>query len=261
VVYGISEYLTATPYHLIVTPYRLGDDPLDPVRYIVETGSADGVIFSRTEPEDARVRYLHEHGFPFASHGRTDMGIVHPFFDFDNARFAEIAVERLAARGRRHLALVPPPAHLTYSRHVGAGFQRGIDRHDLIDLPVRGVTTDSGYDAIRAEIGRMMAARRRPDGLVCCSATTAIAAITAAEEQGCVIGRDFDVAVKESFDIMRKFRPEIEVVHEDFRAAGMGLADAVVRTIAGTPAAELQTLDVPGASRSGAGAVGASTGA
>jgi LacI family transcriptional regulator len=35
VVYGISEYLASTPYHLIVTPYRLGGDPLDPVRYIV----------------------------------------------------------------------------------------------------------------------------------------------------------------------------------------------------------------------------------
>ena len=58
--------------------------------------SADGIIFSRTEPQDARVRYLHERGFPFATHGRTDMGIEHPFFDFDNARYAELAVERLA---------------------------------------------------------------------------------------------------------------------------------------------------------------------
>ena len=35
------------------------------------------------------------------------------------------------------------------------------------------------------------------------------------------------------------------MVREDFRAAGMGLADAVVRTIAGVPAGELQTIDVP----------------
>ena len=60
-----------------------------------------------------------------------------------------------------------------------------------------------------------------------------------------MIGRDFDVAVKESFKLMKKFRSEIVVVHEDFRRAGMTLAEAVVRTIDGTPAAELQTLDVP----------------
>jgi LacI family transcriptional regulator len=91
----------------------------------------------------------------------------------------------------------------------------------------------------------MMAARRRPDGFVCGSAVAAIATIAGAEDNGYRIGVDFDVAVKESFDIMRKFRGDVEVVREDFRAAGMGLADAVVRTIAGVPAAELQTIDVP----------------
>jgi LacI family transcriptional regulator len=245
-VHGISEHLAGSRYHLIVTPYSLRSDPLDPVRYIVETGSADGIIFSRLEPQDARVRYLHQRGFPFATHGRTDMGIEHPFFDFDNARYAEIAVERLAARGRRRLALLGPPAHLTYSRHMTTGFQRAVERLDLDDVPIHGVTTDSGHEAIRAEIGRLMGSRRRPDGIVCGSASAAIATLGAAEDAGWVIGRDFDLAVKESFDLMKKFRREIEVVHEDFRRAGTTLAEAVVRTIGGTPAGELQTLDVPG---------------
>ena len=216
------------------------------MRYIVETASADGIIFSRTEPEDARVRYLHERGFPFATHGRTEMGIEHPYFDFDNARYGEIAVERLARRGRRRLALLAPPAQLTYAGHMTAGFQRAIERLDLVDVPIRNVDTDSSYEAIQAEIGRLMTSRHRPDGIVCGSAAAAISAIMAAEGTGLVIGRDFDVAVKESFDVMTKFRRDIEVVQEDFRRAGMGLAEAVVRTIGGTPARELQTLDVPG---------------
>ena len=35
------------------------------------------------------------------------------------------------------------------------------------------------------------------------------------------------------------------MVHEDFRPPAMALAEAVVRTIGGAPARELQTLDVP----------------
>lgn len=244
-VYGISEFLADSPYHLIVTPYDARRDPLDPVRYIVETASADGVIFSRTEPQDARVRYLHERGFPFATHGRTEMGIVHPFYDFDNERYAEIAVERLVARGRRRLALIPPPPHLTYSHHMTTGFQRAVEARDLLEVPVHGVTTDSGYEAIGAEAARLMATRRRPDGFVCASSAAGVAAITAAEDMGFVIGRDFDVVVKESFGLMSKFRREIEVVTEDFRRAGAGLADAVTRTIAGEDPAALQILDVP----------------
>jgi LacI family transcriptional regulator len=243
--YGMAEYLAGSPYHLVVTPYFRRSDPLDPVRYVVETGAADGVIFSSTEPQDARVRYLHAHGFPFASHGRTEMDIVHPYYDFDNARFAELAVEALAAQGRRQLALLPPPAHLTFAGHTVLGFVRGIERHDLLEIPVHGITIDSSPEAIEAEIVRLMSSRRRPDGIVCSSARSAIHAIAAAESLGLVIGRDFDVVTKESFNLMRKFRREILVVHEDFRKAGMGLAEAVVRTIAGTPPGELQTVVVP----------------
>ncbi len=245
IVYGISEHLAGTPYHLIVTPYLARSDPLDPVRYIVETGSADGVIFSRIEPQDPRVRYLHDRGFPFATHGRTDMGVEHPFFDFDNAAYAEIAVGRLVARGRRRLALIPPPSNLTFALHMADGFIRGVERNEIEEIPVHGIDTDSRPEAVQTEIARLMTARRPPDGLVCGSAAVAVSAIATAEGLGLTIGRDFDVAVKESFTFMRKFRREIEVVHEDFRAAGVGLAQAVLRTIAGAPPSELQTIDVP----------------
>ncbi len=174
------------------------------------------------------------------------MGIVHPYFDFDNDRFGALAVERLAARGRGRLALMPPPPHLTYAHHMTAGFQRAVEAHDILEVAVHGVTTDSPYEAIRAEVARLMAARLRPDGFVCASASAAIATVASAEDLGFVIGRDFDVAVKESFDMMSKFRREIAVVNEDFRRAGGILAEAVVRTIAGDDPAALQTLDVPG---------------
>ena len=117
-IYGISEHLAQTPYHLIVTPYSRNNDPLEPVRYVVETGSADGIIISRTEPDDKRVRYMLERGFPFATHGRTEVGTEHAFHDFDNYAFAREAVKKLAGLGRKRLALLGaavgaflPPSH------------------------------------------------------------------------------------------------------------------------------------------------------
>ena len=98
-IYGISGHLAQTPYHLIVTPYSRNNDPLEPVRYVVDTGSADGIIISRTQPNDPRVRYMIEHGMPFATHGRTAMGIEHAYHDFDNAAFALAAVRRLRRSG------------------------------------------------------------------------------------------------------------------------------------------------------------------
>ena len=82
-VYGVSSGLAGTAYHLVITPYDYHDQ-MAPVRYVVETASADGVIISRIMPNDPRVRYMAENGMPFATHGRTEMGICHPYHDYDN---------------------------------------------------------------------------------------------------------------------------------------------------------------------------------
>ncbi len=247
IIYGISSMLAETPYHLIVTPYDLRRDPLDPVRYIVETGSADGLIFSRTEPNDARVRYLEERGFAFATHGRTDMGISHPWFDYDNERYAQIAVDALVARGRRSLALLPPPAHLTYFRHTTAGFIAASGRHGVSGVVIADVTTDASHAAMQAAVRSLMSKPRRPDGLVCSSPASAIAAIVGAEAAGLHIGADFDLVSKDSSNLMKTFRPGVVVVGEDFAEAGRALAAAIQRRMSGDDPGAIQLLSVPSA--------------
>ncbi len=162
IIYGISEVLAETPYHLIVTPYSRTNDPMEPVRYIVETGSADGIIISRTQPDDPRVRYMAERGFPFVTHGRTAMDVAHPFHDFDNRAFAEIAVRRLAELGRRRLALLAPPSYLTYSHHMRAGFLDAIAAHGLSarPTPFLAVTIDNSIEQIRLATMELMGGPR-----------------------------------------------------------------------------------------------------
>lgn len=244
-IYGISEVLSATAYQLVVMLHDPAGDPLGPVRNIVEAGAADGILFARIEPEDERVRFLVERGMPFVTHGRTDMGIEHPYFDFDNDAYAESAVRRLAALGRRRLALVAPPLHLSYARHMIAGFCRGIDGLGLVRIPLDAVTTDSPHELIQAQVSRLVDRGARPDGFVCGSAVAALAVTAGAEARGLVLGRDFDVVVKESSNLFRKFRPAIETAHEDFRSAGRWLAQAIVGRIEGTVDAGAHFLDVP----------------
>ena len=120
--YSIARTLKGTAYHLVVMPFFPDEDPMSPIRYIVETGSADGIILNQTRPDDPRVRYMHERGFPFATHGRTEMEIDHPYFDYDNEAFARQAVRILSARGRRRLMIIAPPRAHSYARHMLEGF-------------------------------------------------------------------------------------------------------------------------------------------
>jgi LacI family transcriptional regulator len=245
IISGISGHLANTPYHLIVTPYSRRSDPMAPVRYVVETGSADGIIFSRLEPDDPRVRYLTENGFPFVAHGRTAMDIGHAFHDFDNEAFARLAVRRLAAAGRRRLALLGPPSRLTYHHHTLNGFREGLAETGATEALFTHVDIDQSIDTIRAETRALLERDPRPDGFVCSSAAAALALVAGAEDAGFKTGYDYDIVSKQSANILQLFRNEIFVVNEDFRRAGAELARIVLALIDGAEPASLQSMHVP----------------
>ncbi|KQV81767.1 LacI family transcriptional regulator [Rhizobium sp. Root1220] len=243
-VFGISEVLTGTPYHIVVTPHSHSKDPMLPVRYILETGSADGVIVSRIEPDDARVRLLTERNMPFATHGRTDSGLVHPFHDFDNEAFAHQAVEKLVTRGRRRIALLQPPSKLTYYTHTRIGFQTGLHDYGAEEVPLR-VTIDAPLEEIRNAVEAMMRSPNAPDGIVCSAGSAAIAVNAGIEAAGKRLGHDVDMVSKESAPILNWIRPEIITAYEDVRHAGREMAKAVIARIDGVEPEMLQSISQP----------------
>jgi len=245
IIYGVSEVLADTPYHLIVTPYSRSQDPLDPIRYLVETGSADGVIISRTQPNDARARYMLEHGIPFATHGRTDMGLVHPYHDFDNHAFAVEAVRRLASMGRRKLALLTPPVGLTYHGHTVDGFADALSEVGASEIPFSTVSIDHSIEQIRTRTAQLMRRDSTPDGFVSSAAAATLALVAGIEDAGLKLGRDVDIVSKQSSDLLHLFRPELLIVNENFRLAGSELARSVLGWIGGAAPGSLQSLSVP----------------
>ncbi len=243
-VYGISEVLSDTPYHLVITPYSLSD-AMQPVRYVVETRSADGVIISRTQAEDPRVRYLIEHNFPFATHGRTDMGAVHAWHDYDNQTYAHEAVKMLAQRGRKRIALNGPPGHLLYAAHTRAGFDAAMREFGLQEFAWKSVNLDSPFEAIRAAGRAAGEADDRPDGIVCSAPLDALGLARGLEDCGLKAGREIDIVTKCNSRVLSWFPPEILTINEDFREAGRDLARAVMARIGGADPATLQHLAIP----------------
>ena len=244
-VVGISEILASTQYHLVVTPYRTQGNALDPVRYVLETGAADGVIISRTEPKDPRVAMMLERNFPFVTHGRTEMGVAHPYHDFDNERFAYEAVRKLVERGRKRLALLQPPPYLTFHLHMRAGFEKGIRDFGATAVPFGQVSLDSSLVEIRKAAEEMLSSPDAPDGIVSGSGAGAVALIAALEACGHRLGDGIDMVSKEPHMFLQWLRPEVMTMREDIRLAGRELAKAVIARIEGIPPEELQTLSYP----------------
>ena len=243
--YSIANALRGTSYHMVMMPYFADQDPMDPIRYIVETESADGVILNQTKRDDPRVRFMTERGIPFATHGRTDMGIDHPYFDFDNETFGRLAARKLGELGRKRLLLVAPPRTQLYGHHMIRGFSEEASLHGAAFEVADTVTSDSGGEAIEEAIARRFSAPNPPDGMLIGSTTGAMAAIAGAERTGRRIGTDFDLVTKEAIPLLRRFRRETLIVRENVSRAGDFLARALVAEIEKRTPDQRQALEVP----------------
>lgn len=244
-IHSIAAELRGTPYHMIIAPYFQDEDPMQPIRYVAETGSADGLIMNQIQPEDPRVRYLMETGFPFVTHGRTIWSEGHAYYDFDNGVFARLAVEKLVARGRKSLMMIAPRADQNYSIEMVAGATEAARALNVRFRVVDTATSDAPFAEIEAKlVSDLDHAGADADGIISASATAAMAAMSALEAKGVTIGDTVDVLAKEAVPLLQRFRKEIIVVKEDVSMAGSFLARALMQAIDQPDLAPLQHLEI-----------------
>jgi LacI family transcriptional regulator len=241
---GLSAALRGTSYHLVITPGR-GGSPLDPINYILQNRMADGVIFSRTEPNDARVALLLENDFPFVTHGRTEGVGAHAYVDYDNFKFAYEAAKRLASRGRKHISMVGAPPRFTFGRHLRDGLMKAAQETGIAyELETR-VTLDDPAEVIRQATMARIAQGKAPDGYVCPGDAVALAVIAGMTDSGQQIGRDADIVTKQMSGIFSLVRPRVDVITEDIALAGLQLGELLLKRIKGEPVEALQILQLP----------------
>ena len=244
-IFGISEILADTPYHLVLMPQPIHHDQMAPVRYILDTGSADGVIISRIEPDDPRIKLMRERGMPFAAHGRTEGSIDYPFHDFDNDAYAFDAVEMLAGRGRRRIVSLQPPSHLTYYKYFRSGFERGLSQFSLEETPLTSISTDSPLTEIRSGMLATLRSSHPPDAVIACSGSSAIPIMAALRDCNLTLGREVDVVAKQPADFLNWINPQLIAMSEDFSQAGRELARAVLARIDNAGSKPLQSISKP----------------
>ena len=228
---SVAAALRQTPYHLIVTPHSPNENVMVPIRYIVDTRSADAVILNQIQPEDRRVAFLRERGFPFVTHGRSVWSQDHPFVDFDNTAFGRIAVERLIAKGRRNILIVAPPHMHTYASHMIAGAREAAKKAGVEFSVCEFVSSDSPISHVHTAIAAAVTGKLPIDGIVCGSTNAAMGAVAGVEAEGLLVGKDVDIVAKEAVPFLQLFRPSLLSVEEDVGTAGRRLAEAAIQAI------------------------------
>ena len=246
IIAGVSKVIyDETAYNLVVFPHTDKADPMDAVRYFVESAQVDGLIFAHTTPQDPRAQYLLDRNIPFVTHGRTELAQQHAFHDFDNYLMAKYAVERLREKGRKRLALVPSTPELTCASHFDSGFFDAVRQAGVTGTVVPHVYLHDDPTAYREAARQLVASGQVPDGIVCGIETGCIALVAGFQEAGLVVGRDVDVIAKSTSDLLDYISPRIDSFHEDLTLAGETLARFLIKRIEGTQVSKLQTVALP----------------
>ncbi|MFS2180177.1 LacI family transcriptional regulator [Rhizobium pisi] len=245
IMYGIAKALKETSYHLVVAPNFLSTTNVEAAEYIVRNHLADGLIFTRTEPLDARVRLLLETGFPFICHGRTEFSTPHPYVDYDNFTFAYEATRRLIAKGRRKVTVILPPKRLTFCQHILHGFMTAVREAGIAYEIPEAVDLDTPADLLRDFISARTTAPEAPDGFICPGEVSALAAISGMSDAGRTLAVDYDIVAKETSRLLTQLQPKVDTIHEDLTAAGEDLGRMLLQRINNPDVADLHLLLPP----------------
>lgn len=240
---GIAKALRGTAYHLIVMPNLPHTTNIEAVNYVMRNHMADGLIMSRTEPFDPRVRLLMEHDFPFVTHGRTELSTPHPYVDYDNFTFTYEATKRLIAKGRRKPALISGPMQFSFGSHILHGFMTAVREAGCAYEVVSEINLDNLAGVIRDRIARRHREPDPPDAFMCGGEVAALATITGMSDCGLTLGVEYDIVAKQTSQLLSAIQPQVESIYEDLTATGEHMGRILQKRIAGeTDMEQLQVL-------------------
>ena len=242
---SIALGLRGTPYHLNMTHHFPGDDPMKPIKYIVETGSADALIFNQVQPNDPRVHYLIEKRFPFTMHGRSCFNEKQSFVDYDNGEFAKIAIEKLVKKNRKHILMITPPQNQSYGLEMVQSAKNTAEKHNisLIIAPIN--TSDSSITLISDTVSKQIINNKKIDGILVGTPKGAMAAVAGFEKLNLTIGQDIDIVAKDAVNFLKLFRNQIIVINENVEIAGKKLAEAAIHAAQNPDSEPIQYIDRP----------------
>ncbi|MEZ5885435.1 MAG: LacI family DNA-binding transcriptional regulator [Paracoccaceae bacterium] len=242
---GISHAMEETRYRVALYAVRDHAEAQETLRQIIRDSQADGVILSGTRPYDERVALLQDAGFPFVTYGTTTDHGAHAFVDTDNDGIIRTAMARLFDRGHRRIALINPPAHLSYGQTRLETYRQMLSGAG-IDYDPRLVAHDRltpGFG--RAQVMVMHSLPDPPTAYICANEASALGALSGFSASGLVHGRDAVINATDDLNVSAYFTPPLTTFYLPITRPAELLGHHILNAIDGSAPESLQTLLMP----------------
>jgi len=230
VIQGVAVYLNDTDYTLNLL--IASESSSDKTRRYLLGGNVDGaLVVSHHSGDHSYTRLGQKLPIVFGGRPLTPELDDSYFVDVDNVAAARSATEHLIGLGRTRIATVAGPQDMPPGVDRLRGWREAMDAAGLADdlVEIGGFSSTSGADAI----GRLLDRDASIDAVFFANDQMAAGAYAVLRERGLSIPGDIAVAGFDDDPLGMALSPTLTTVHQPSSELGAGMADALVRLIAG----------------------------
>jgi LacI family transcriptional regulator len=225
-VMGLGEGLAAHGCDLFLSIASEGQNELEVIKKLVDSGRADGFVLIRIAEDDERVHYLKSRGVPFVTHGRmADGNNDHAWLDTDGAAAFAEAFERLHDLGHRRFGLVTIAEQMNARLQREAGLARAIAARgdSSVELQVVRRSRDE-MAAIRSDVAKLLSGPDRPTAVLGLFDELALIVIQEATRMGIAIPDELSVIGFDNVAAAALASPSLSTFDQDVSGSARTLA-------------------------------------
>ncbi len=227
-----------------------GPNELNAYRRVVGGKHADGFMLMDLRPDDLRLPFLCERGYPHVLFGRPYLDLArsreypYPWVEIDNRKGARAAVEYLITQGHRRIALIGCGDEYICEIDRFAGYQDALAAAGIpLDLSIctrtrHGQTQQDGFQFARA----LLEQPNPPTAILAVSDIVAVGAMLAVREMGRRPGQDVPIVGFDGLGLATFVTPALTTVSQPIPQVGKLLVQLLLADLRSTPVAERHIL-------------------
>ncbi|ULR42247.1 substrate-binding domain-containing protein [Rhizobium sp. K102] len=190
---GLQHVFTRHKLDLLMLPCPSDEDACEYLKRMVARRVVDAMIISNMQRVDRRVDFLSRARIPFIAVGRSLSAGNFPWIDLDFEGVAERAVERLAARGHRRIAITAPSSEVNLGYVFVESYRRALEQHGLPFDPSLVIRVKSSEQGGYQAAHELLLLEDRPTAVILIYELMAIGLYRRLMESGVLPGRDLAV--------------------------------------------------------------------
>lgn len=231
---GIGNEAGAHEYDILVSTHA-PDSPGERQAYLraVQGGWVDGLIVVRTREDDARVRLLHEHRFPFVAFGRSCCDLEFPYVDEDSVAGMRLMVQHFVDLGHRRIGFIAPPDNLMFGLLRREGFVETMAANGLPVAPEWIVTGDLTQRGGAEASEQLLALEPRLTAVIAGNDLMAIGAINRIQQHGLQVGRDVALGGFDDIPLAAYTSPPLTTIHQPIYEIGRQVCAMLIALVNG----------------------------